>query len=184
MILCIGSDQYDSPLFSDRTEIVSPGGLPAGMREENLGKRSVPRNPLLFGAMYRMNLVEHIGSGIKRIKDLCREYKVKEPLLECNQNWVTVTFLRPGTSAEAGLGSEKETEQVRRLIATLSDQPVDMKTLMNRLNLAHRQTFLYDYIKPALDAGYIEMTIPDKPRSSKQQYRLTEKGKQILQRQE
>jgi len=32
------------------------------------------------------------------------------------------------------------------------------------------------YLQPALDAGLIEMTVPDKPRSTRQKYRLTAKG--------
>ena len=63
-------------IFRDRLEIVTPGGLPAGMREEDLGTKSVPRNPLLFGMLYRMGLVEQIGSGIRRIRQLCRDYSV------------------------------------------------------------------------------------------------------------
>jgi hypothetical protein len=51
-------------MFNNRVEIVSPGGLPAGMTEADLGVKSVPRNPLLFGILYRMNAVEQIGSGI------------------------------------------------------------------------------------------------------------------------
>jgi len=35
------------------------------------------------------------------------------------------------------------------------------------------------YIEKALIEGLIEMTIPEKPNSSKQKYRLTEKGKQL-----
>lgn len=35
------------------------------------------------------------------------------------------------------------------------------------------------YIKPALQSGLIELTVTDKPKSPKQQYRLTEKGKLI-----
>jgi ATP-dependent DNA helicase RecG len=36
------------------------------MKEEDFGHKSVPRNPLLFGLFYRMDLVEQIGSGIRR----------------------------------------------------------------------------------------------------------------------
>ena len=35
-------------------------------------------------------------------------------------------------------------------------------------------------LNPLLDAGLAEMTIPNKPRSSKQRYRLTDMGRQVL----
>ena len=59
-------------VFHDRLETVTPGGLPAGMREADLGTRSVPRNRLLFGMFHRMGMVEQIGSGIRRIRQECR----------------------------------------------------------------------------------------------------------------
>ena len=76
-------------LYHDRLEVVSPGGLPAGMTEAELGVKSVPRNPLLFGMLHRMGAVEHIGSGIRRIRDLCREWGVPAPLFEVSEHWVT-----------------------------------------------------------------------------------------------
>ena len=87
-------------VFRDRLEIVTPGGLPAGMREEDLGTKSVPRNPLLFGMFNRMGLVEQIGSGIRRIRQLCRDYEVAEPLIDVSENWVTTTFARQVEHAE------------------------------------------------------------------------------------
>jgi hypothetical protein len=48
--------------------------------------------------------------------------------------------------------------------------------LMQALGLKNDEHFRKAYLQPALDAGLIEMTIPDKPRSSKQKYRLTAKG--------
>ena len=37
-----------------------------------------------------------------------------------------------------------------------------------------------EYLRPAMDQGLVEMTIPDKPRSSKQRYRLTDEGRRWL----
>jgi len=51
--------------------------------------------------------------------------------------------------------------------------------MMEHLLLNHRPTFLYTYLKPALEKNYIEMTIPDKPNSRYQKYRLTNKGKNL-----
>jgi hypothetical protein len=47
---------------------------------------------------------------------------------------------------------------------------------MARLKLAHRPTFRANYLDPALAAGLIERTIPGKPNSRLQKYRLTAKG--------
>ena len=52
--------------------------------------------------------------------------------------------------------------------------------IMEFLGLKHRKTFRVNYLKPLMEAGWLEMTIPDKPTSSKQKYRLTDKGRQRL----
>jgi predicted transcriptional regulator len=43
-----------------------------------------------------------------------------------------------------------------------------------------RTKFRNQVLTPLIDAGLVEMTIPDKPRSSKQKYRLTAKGRQVV----
>jgi ATP-dependent DNA helicase RecG len=45
-----------------------------------------------------------------------------------------------------------------------------------KLNLANREHFRKGYLVPALEAGLIERTIPDKPNSRLQKYRLTATG--------
>ena len=45
---------------------------------------------------------------------------------------------------------------------------------------ANRTRFRKAVLRPLLDAGVLEMTIPDKPRSSKQKYRLTGKGQAVV----
>ncbi len=49
------------------------------------------------------------------------------------------------------------------------------------LGLKDRSHIHNSYLQPALVAGYIEMTLSEKPNSRLQKYRLTEKGFNILQ---
>jgi len=57
---------------------------------------------------------------------------------------------------------------------------MNRKALQAALGLKDTEHFRKSYIQPALEAGLIEMTIPDKPRSKKQKYRLTKKGQETL----
>ncbi|WP_419649736.1 Fic family protein [Thiolapillus sp.] len=48
--------------------------------------------------------------------------------------------------------------------------------LMTALGLSDRKSFRERYLQPALQAGMIEMTIPDKPNSRLQKYRFVNMG--------
>jgi hypothetical protein len=48
--------------------------------------------------------------------------------------------------------------------------------IQEKLGLTDKRNFVGLYLNPAISKGYVEMTIPEKPKSSKQKYRLTEKG--------
>ena len=52
--------------------------------------------------------------------------------------------------------------------------------LMTIAGRADRTKFRDQVLNPLLAVGLVEMTIPDKTRSSKQRYRLTDKGRQML----
>ena len=54
---------------------------------------------------------------------------------------------------------------------------MNRKELMEKIGLKDVKYFTQYYLQPALLAGLLEMTIPDKPKSKNQSYRLTEKGK-------
>jgi ATP-dependent DNA helicase RecG len=71
------------------------------------------------------------------------------------------------------------TGQVRRLLAVCNGA-LSRAELQGKLGLRHRDNFIEAYLQPALNAGLLEMTIPDKPRSSKQKYRLTEEGRALV----
>ena len=69
--------------------------------------------------------------------------------------------------------------EVARLLAVLS-VPMKRTEIQNLLGLKHEDHFREAYLTPALTAGLVEMTIPNKPTSRLQKYRLTAKGKTLI----
>jgi predicted transcriptional regulator len=59
------------------------------------------------------------------------------------------------------------------------DGEITRTELMKRLGLSDRKYFRKEYLQKALNANLIELTIPDKPSSKHQKYRLTPKGKKL-----
>ena len=67
--------------------------------------------------------------------------------------------------------TDQVTDQVKALIKCIGNDVISTKQLMERLGLSHRPSFRQNYLRPAIEAGLIEMTIPDKPNSRNQKYR-------------
>lgn len=93
-------DYYDKggritiELFNDRVEVTNPGGLVSSIAKNEFGKKSSSRNPLIFGLFERMRLVEQIGSGISRMRDLMKEEGLTPPEFIFD-GMFTVIFRRP-----------------------------------------------------------------------------------------
>jgi len=71
------------------------------------------------------------------------------------------------------------TPQVMRLLAAMRGE-MSREAIQGALGLQDRKSFRERYLKPALAAGLVEMTLPDKPNSRLQRYRLTQKGLRYL----
>ena len=71
---------------------------------------------------------------------------------------------------------------VLRLLEPLQHEPLSVIELLDKLSIKHRASFRTTYLVPALTQELIEMTLPDKPKSPNQKYRLTAKGRALLQR--
>ena len=101
-------------MFDDKIEIVSPGGLPAGITEDEYldGKISVLRNRNLANVFYRLGFVEIFGTGIKRIKQLYEE-GLQKPDFDVTEN--TIKIILPIFEKNANL-----TEDERRIYKVLS----------------------------------------------------------------
>ena len=79
-------------IFDDRVEISNPGGLI--IKESEFGKKSVSRNPLLFGLLQRIEFVEHVGSGILRIQNAMQAAGLPAPKFEFGM-FFTIIFMKP-----------------------------------------------------------------------------------------
>ena len=78
----------------DRVEMTNPGGLVKGLKKEDFGKKSLSRNNLLFGLLQRINLVENVGTGIRRMRDEMKTYGLTGPEFEISEDWFTIIFKR------------------------------------------------------------------------------------------
>ena len=75
--------------------------------------------------------------------------------------------------------SPQVTPQVGELLASMHGE-MSREALQSTLGLRDRKSFRERYLNPALDDGLIEMTVPGKPNSRLQKYRLSDKGHQWL----
>ncbi len=81
------------------------------------------------------------------------------------------------TDASTDQVSDQVSDQVKALLGCLEAGPRSARGCMRQLGLSHRPTFRANYLNPALGAGLIEPTVPDKPRSRLQQYQRVRNGR-------
>jgi ATP-dependent DNA helicase RecG len=133
------------------------------------------RNPQIVAAFRRLGLCEQAGTGMRMVLNQWQALGHLEPEYDNDRSRKTFEIRLPLAKDQV---TPQVTEQVGKMLRQFGNKPVDGKSLMDAVGISHRPTFLYSYLQPALNAGLVEMTIPDKPRSSKQKYRLTDKGKE------
>ena len=175
-------------LFSDRLEVWNPGSLPPSLTIDSLRRphASVPHNPLIAESLFLTRIVEREGSGILDMIELCAESGLRPPEFRQDAGSFIQTLWRP---VQSGTTEENVTAQVGTKLALSQHQVEVLSNCMEDSELSKfmiivgrsdRTKFRHQVLNPLITAGLIEMTIPDKPRSSLQKYRITEKGRILL----
>jgi ATP-dependent DNA helicase RecG len=180
-------------IYDHSLQIWSPGFLPFGMTVEELlrpNHSSKPRNRLIAQAFYDMGMIEQYGSGIKRVIDACLEAGLPEPEFENFSGGFQIVFkpTAQATAQDEGTdgeqvgeqASEQVGEQVGLALKSLKHGEKTKAELLGDMGLANAYLNYKRHVVSLLELGLIEMTIPDKPNSRLQKYRLTEKGKLFL----
>ena len=197
-------------LFSDRLEIRNPGRLPPPLTLEKLREahRSVPGNPLLAESLYLTEYIERMGTGTLDMIRRCVEAGLPEPEFAVTDGFVT-TIRRatqervqegvPGGHArgqegqsevhdgqagvqvgvQVGVQAELEAREATMLRACVPEAATS-RELQTAAGYAGRTRSFEQQLNRLLAQGLLEMTVPDKPRSPAQKYRLTEKGQAAI----
>ena len=93
-----------------------------------------------------------------------------------------LSMIRDAVPSAAPQVVPQVTPQVEQLLRILSDAGqagLSRKELQEAADLRDRKSFAERWLAPALEAGLIERTIPDKPNSRMQRYKITADGRRV-----
>ncbi|MBZ0090922.1 MAG: hypothetical protein K8F27_01665, partial [Sulfuricellaceae bacterium] len=146
------------------------------------------RNRRIGEFLKELDLTEGRSTGIPKILKVMKENGSPTPEFESDDDRTSFLIRLPIHAGVAGPSAD-ETPQVGTKLAPSRDQVeilnkcrktaalVDLMAITGRTD---RTKFRHQVLNPLIEAGFIEMTIPDKPQSSKQKYRLTAAGRAVL----
>jgi ATP-dependent DNA helicase RecG len=183
-------DEVRIAIFPDRVEVRNPGRLMEGVTLRTLKTAKVfrRRNPLIADLLRRIHLIEAWGRGIPLIIEKAPQARFSEIA------GVFITeFPRPQAAGDSVTKSQPRSDAAGQVTAPVtapvSDyvgkllyllgqrEPLGNEDIRSAFELKSRRRLRETYLGPALSEGLIQYTIPDKPNSSLQKYRLTEKGR-------
>lgn len=182
-------------IFTDRIEVSSPGGLPKGMQFADLGHKSVRRNPLIADLLHRIAYIEKAGTGIRRMRDGATALGYPAPEFTSGSFFSAIfspmpiagkeesgekTRRQPASTPQVPRRYPASTQQVVNILKAALAELKSRDELQEAAGLKDRENFRKNYLKPLIEDGLLEPTIPDKPSSPKQRYRTTAAGRLLL----
>ncbi len=171
-------------IWEDRMRIADNGGIPYNWTEEDLMEDhgSVPVNPSLANVFFLAGFVEGWGRGIQRIMDGYSDHPDKAPTFKVSHQSFTVILKNvnysPGDDVPDYVPVVKsDTKSLLRFL----DHPDgrssrEIATFLDvaSTNVATRK------VRPLIERGLVERTIPDAVKSKNQRYRISDAGRRTL----
>lgn len=135
-------------VFDDRIEITNPGGL-LPLVAKQFGRKSLSRNPFIFSLFMRMNLVEHVGSGIGRMKELMLSAGLPEPSYETEGMFNIILYRNAESSQKTELSDIEK--QVLDLMSAANKPTID--ELCEKIG--RKKSTIYNTLKSLKNKGLV-----------------------------
>lgn len=145
---------------------------------------SFPANPLLAEPLYLAKYIERMGTGTRDMIRLCNEAGLREPDFAIRDGFVQ-TLWRPLSKKQAQAEAQAEaqadlTPKEIILLTACAEAPALGQDLLAAAGYQRRTGNFKRSLEKLLTEEWVALTIPDKPTSPKQRYRLTTKGQALL----
>jgi len=143
------------------------------------------RNRRIGEFLKELEMTEGRSTGIPKILKEMAANGSPAPLFETDDDRLSFVIRLPRhplslvPTVGGGEVTGEVTGEVERLLRAVVGE-MSRQQIQSALGLKGEEHFRTAYLKPALVANVIEMTLPDTPRSSKQRYRLTALGQRWL----
>ena len=153
-------------MYRDRLEIISKGGLYGGGSVEQLGKgRPETRNATLINILELMKVTENRYSGIPTIRKALQEAGLPAPEFEVTREIFKVIF-RNGAEKS---NTEIDKTDIYKAVTEYCLLPRSRDELTEFTGKSRYYT-MSAIVQPLIEQGKLKMTLPEKPKSSKQRY--------------
>ena len=167
-------------MFDDRLTVESPGTLPGIVRLNNMRHVHFSRNPKIAQFLHEYEYVQEFGEGVDRLYEVMETAGLPQPEYRVEAFMLYAT-IRNTPRAEQELGSsEQDRTQVRTQVETqvstrekilaFCSSPHSKTEIAEYCGYKNTKGFTTRYLKPLLESGLLQMTIPGKPNSRSQKY--------------
>ena len=162
-------------MYTDRLEIVNPGGLYGRLTIDQLGNMQPDtRNPVLVTALETLGKTENRYSGIPTIRYALEKLSLPEPLFVDSRGEFKITMFNK-TIVDNVQGDAPEQEHALKIndekgLIEFCRTARTRTEIIEYLAISSGQYALRRYLNPLVEAKAILLTMPDKPRSPNQKY--------------
>ena len=169
-------------LFTDRVEVWNPGRLPPPLTLEQLrvAHSSIPNNPLLAEPLYLAQYIERMGTGTLDMIRRCSDANLSEPEFTDSSGFKTTIWRATPPEQIKVPPASLPGDLKSKVLNLLTAGPLSRSELSKKLGHKRASGQLYNVVRDLLEDQMIEYTLPEKPRSRRQEYRLTDKGRNEL----